>query len=229
MTSHKELNWKIFDTPDAVADACVNTIIKTAEESIAQRGAFHLVLAGGTTPKQAYQQLAEKSLDWSKWYFYYGDERCLGIDNAERNSLMAQQAWLDKIDLDNEHHFPIPAELGAEKGAEQYLDMIGKDRVFDLVLLGMGEDGHTASLFPNQSWQADAKVIAVHDSPKPPADRVSLGPALIHTARHRLFMVSGAGKAEAIQQWRKDADLPIKLAARPGDSVLIDKSAWGDD
>ena len=227
MAKHNELNWTLLEDAQAVAKACADQVMLSAEQAINQRGSFHLVLAGGTTPAKAYALLAEQATDWSKWYFYYGDERCLPVDDNERNSVMARSAWLDKIPLQAGQHFPIPAELGPDKGAEEYLAAISANLPFDLVLLGMGEDGHTASLFPNQAWQQDAKIIAVTDSPKPPPQRVSLGPALIHSARQRLYIITGASKADAIQQWREQADLPIRRSALPGDRILIDRAAWG--
>jgi 6-phosphogluconolactonase len=229
MTSHSELKWLIKDTATQVAEATEKFVIERAQRAIAKRGCFHLVLAGGTTPRKAYEKLATHKLDWSAWRFYYGDERCLPTDDPERNSLMAEQAWLQRIRINPEQHFPIPAELGPEAGAEQYLQVLETQGIerFDLVLLGMGEDGHTASLFPGHEWSEQARMLAVHDSPKPPPERVSLGPALIHAARRRCFIVTGGGKAAAVQQWREDQPLPIQQAASAGDTVIIDRAAWG--
>ena len=228
MPTYKDLIWDIYEDAEAVAGAVVKAVISHAKQSITQRGEFHLVLAGGTTPRQAYEQLARKNIDYSHWYFYYGDERCLPTSDEERNNVMAQQAWLDHIELRPEQHLAIPAELGAEQGAKKYLATIGKDRIFDLVLLGMGEDGHTASLFPDHPWQTDAKMLAVHGSPKPPADRVSMGPALLQAAHARLMIITGENKQEAVKQWReKEKDLPIKIIAQPADRIVIDKAAYG--
>lgn len=229
MTRVDQLNWDIKDNADQVAEATVDLILRSAIDAVADHGCFRLVLAGGGTPRKAYEQLARQALDWSQWLFYYGDERCLPTDHEERNSMMARQSWLDKIGLQPAQHFPIPAELGAEAGAEKYRRMLEAIEAFDLVLLGMGEDGHTASLFPNQAWQPEARVIAVNDAPKPPPQRISLGPALIHAARQRCFIVTGAGKADAIGQWKNGMVLPISRAALPGDRVIIDKAAWGED
>ena len=229
MTPAKLLTWDVKDSAVQVAQATVQFILHSATTAIADHGCFRLVLAGGSTPRKAYEQLAQQTTDWSKWQFFYGDERCLPTDDAERNSTMVQQVWLDKISIRDDQHFPIPAELGAAAGAEKYLQTIGDIESFDLVLLGMGEDGHTASLFPNQPWQQDEKILAVNDAPKPPPQRISMGPALIHAARYRCFIITGAGKAAAVKQWRENADLPITRAACPGDTVIIDKPAWGAD
>lgn len=229
MTRVDQLNWDLKDHADQVAEATVDLILRNAAEALADHGCFRLVLAGGGTPRRAYEQLAEQVLDWSHWLFYYGDERCLPADHEERNSVMACRAWLDKIQLPSNRHFPMPAELGAAAGAEKYRQTIADIEAFDLLLLGMGEDGHTASLFPNQDWQAEARVIAVKDAPKPPPQRISLGPAVIHGARQRCFIITGAGKAAAIAQWKNGVELPISRAALPGDRVIIDTAAWGGE
>lgn len=229
MTSAQQLHWDIKDNAEQVAQATVQRVLESATRAITERGCFRLVLAGGTTPHLAYQRLAQLDIDWSNWLFYYGDERCLPADHEERNSVMVKRAWLDKINIDDTQHFPVPAELGPVEGAERYAHTLANIDAFDLVLLGMGEDGHTASLFPNQTWQEDARVIAVFDAPKPPPERISLGPALIHGAGKRCFIVTGEGKADAVRRWRESGDLPISRAAVPGDGVIIDRAAWGMD
>ncbi len=227
MTCPENLRWQVEDTADAVADAVAELILRSATAAIADRQCFRLVLAGGTTPKKIYEILANSDCDWTQWRFYYGDERCLPANHKERNSVMAQNCWLDRIHLHDHQHFPMAAELGAEAGAEHYRGIIAGIDAFDLVLLGMGEDGHTASLFPNRPWQPRARVIAVDDAPKPPAQRISLGPAAIHGARRRCFIITGKAKREAVSRWRQGAELPVALAALDDDPVMIDRAAWG--
>jgi 6-phosphogluconolactonase len=228
MTSPQSLHWQLKHDAETVARSVAKLILQSASAAIADHGSFRLVLAGGTTPRRAYEILADCNSDWSRWYFYYGDERCLPVDHEERNSVMVQTSWLDKIQLGSGQHFPMAAELGPQAGAEHYRQLIENIDAFDLVLLGMGEDGHTASLFPNQLWQPQARVLAVEDAPKPPPQRVSLGPAVIHQARQRCFVVTGDSKADAVAQWRQGADLPIARAALDGDPVIIDQAAWGE-
>ena len=120
-------------------------------------------------------------------------------------------------------HYPIPTELGAEQAAAEYRARIDKAQPFDMVLLGMGEDGHTASLFPGHHWP-QASVFAVTDSPKPPRERVTLSVAALQNCRSMLVLVTGTNKAGAVQKWRNGADLPV---ARVGDVehslVLIER------
>jgi 6-phosphogluconolactonase len=126
-------------------------ILDQANAAIAKRGRFRLVLAGGTTPTAAYRLLRDRDADWAAWHLYHGDERCLAVGDPERNSLVADEAWLHHVPVPRTQVHPIPAELGAEPAAEAYAAVVAEALPFDLVLLGIGEDGHTASLFPGRS------------------------------------------------------------------------------
>lgn len=137
----------LADPPAVAAEAC-RLIGEAAQDAIRQRGEFRLVLAGGTTPRLAYERLAGTAQDWSKWQVFFGDERCLPADHADRNSRMAEAAWLERVAIPPAQIHAIAAEHGAARAAADYARTLNGRRPFDLVLLGMGEDGHTASLFP---------------------------------------------------------------------------------
>lgn len=220
--------WHLYPDAGQLAERLAAGIARMAVEAIAARGAFHLVLAGGHTPKAAYEVLPRLGASWQHWHLYYGDERCLAPDDLERNSRLVQDTLLAKSPIPTRQHHPIPAELGAEAAAAAYTHLLPAQR-FDLVLLGMGEDGHCASLFPGQEqgFAPDAPaVLPVHHSPKPPADRVSLSAARLRQTRALFFVITGAAKAPAIQRWRVGEDLP---AARVGAGfdVWLDAAAWG--
>lgn len=202
------VNWKPFDSIELLAEAVCQRILGAADKAIANKGVFKLVLAGGTAPVKAYQLLATKQADWSKWHIYHGDERCLPVDNAERNSLVAEQKWLNLVAIPKAQIYNIPAELGAEVGAEKYAKVVADTGTFDLVLLGMGEDGHTASLFPGHVHNANELTHAVHNSPKPPSDRVSLSAKALSNTKELIFVVSG-DKKEALAAWKNQEDLPV--------------------
>lgn len=200
-------SWQVCADTTALALAGADAIAAAARSAIAAHGRFRVVLAGGTTPLACYRQLAASRQDWPKWELYYGDERCLPADDAERNSCMVATSGLGAL---AGHNFTIPAELGAESASSAYADIIANALPFDLVVLGVGEDGHTASLFPGQPWmRSDASVLAVHDAPKPPSDRVSLGLVSLRNTRSQLVLAGGVGKHDAIAAWRAGADLPI--------------------
>ena len=218
--------WHVFDDPDAVAAETVQRILQSATRAIAARKLFRIVLAGGHTPELAYRLLVGADTDWSCWEVYFGDERCLPVDDAERNSLMAARAWLDSVAIPAANVHPIPAELGAEATAGAYESVVKSALPFDLVLLGIGEDGHTGSLFPGQQHPAEQWVHAVHNAPKPPPDRVSLSVRALSAARAVLILATGTGKRAAIQAWQAGEPLPVAEIGGPAPvDVLLDRAA----
>lgn len=218
--------WHYLDTADDVARQAAAHVLQAALEAVAERGRFRLVLAGGATPEKVYRLLAEARADWSKWHVYFGDERCLPPDHPDRNSLMASKAFLASVAIPAGQIYDIPAELGSELGAEKYRAVVAEALPFDMVLLGMGEDGHTASLFPGRVHDADALTHAVHDSPKPPPERVSVSARALGDTRSLVFLITGKSKREAVQAWRAGADLPVAaVMAATGADVYIDREA----
>lgn len=217
-----------FDSATDVALETADRVLATAEGAIAERGCFRILLAGGTTPLATYRHLATQPADWARWEIYYGDERCLAPDDPERNSRAARVAWLDHISIPPEQDHRIPAELGPDAGAIAYTQMLNGALPFDVVLLGMGEDGHTASLFPGHTIDDTALVVGVRDAPKPPPERITLTPKALAAARSMLVLVTGAGKRAALAAWRAGADLPIaRVAALAPARVLADAAAIG--
>lgn len=203
--------WVGFVDAAALQAAAVATIADAAETALRTRGRFDIVLAGGTTPKAIYAACRKLATDWSRWHCYFGDERCLPVDDPERNSVMAHAAWLDHVPIPAAQIHAIPAELGATSGAVAYARTLSGIGSFDFVLLGLGEDGHTASLFPGHAWgEANdaADALAVFNAPKPPPERVSMSAARLSRARRVVFVVTGEGKRDAVNAWRAGATLP---------------------
>lgn len=220
------INWHTFDSADQVANTVCQHIVKSAQQAIAERGIFKLVLAGGTTPEKIYRLLAETNADWTNWTIYYGDERCLPSNHVDRNSLMAEQALLDKVAIPREQIFTIPAELSPDIAAKQYQETIATALPFDMVLLGMGEDGHTASLFPHHVHDENELAHAVYNSPKPPPERVSLSAKALSDSREVLFLITGANKQQAVQAWKAGENLPIAtIVPAQAIDVYIDSAA----
>ncbi len=201
--------WHTLETAEDVALAACRQILNAATSAISERGKFKLVLAGGSTPEKVYRLLAGSDADWANWHIYYGDERCLPADHQDRNSLMASQVLLDKVAIPASQIFTMPAELGPEVAADRYKLAVSKAGTFDMVLLGMGEDGHTASLFPGHQHPQDELVHAVYNSPKPPPERVSISAKALSNTRALIFLITGANKQEAVKLWRSGADLPV--------------------
>lgn len=220
--------WHAFDSAPELERAAVTEILSAAQCAIAARGAFHIVLAGGTTPRRVYETLRSAAAEWHAWHVYYGDERCLPIDRAERNSRMAEQAWLDHVAIPAAQIHPIPAEAGAAVAAEKYAGVVKKIELFDLVLLGLGEDGHTASLFPDHD-AGDAldapSTQVVLDAPKPPPQRVSLSARRLSETRQVIFLVTGTGKAQAVDNWRSGKKIPAALITpQSGVDVYVERA-----
>ena len=223
--ARRDTRWVGFASLAEMQQAACRRIIDAARRAIAQRGEFLIVLAGGNTPRRVYRLLRDENADWSRWNVYFGDERCLPVDDAERNSKMAAIEWLDHVPIPKDRVHPIPAELGARAAALAYADTLRGVGEFDLVLLGLGEDGHTASLFPNHDWgtaPGAPDVLAVLDAPKRSSQRVSLSATRLSRAREVLFLVAGDSKREPIARWRAGEQLPA-AAIRPaaGVDVLI--------
>lgn len=220
------VRWHVQPDVDTLAATVCSRILHEAGQAIAARGVFRFVLAGGSTPQAVYRRLADAGADWSRWQIYFGDERCLPADDAERNSVMAFRSWLAGSAVPAGNIHVIPAEQGAASAARQYAAIVDAARPFDLVLLGMGEDGHTASLFPGQAHDASESVHAVHDAPKPPADRVSLGEHALNDARSVLVLVTGQTKHAALERWKQGEELPVaRIHGQAGTDVYLDRSA----
>jgi len=208
--------------------AACKRILDAAAKAIAERGAFAISLAGGNTPRDVYAMLRGAATDWSRWHVYFGDERCAPREDPQRNSRMAREAWLDHVPIPADNIHEIAAELGPEAGAARYAQGLRAVGDFDLVLLGLGEDGHTASLFPGHDWgtaPGASDAIGVFDAPKPPPERISLSAARLGRAREVLFLVAGESKRAAVSRWRSGADIPAR-AIRPaaGVDVLVEAS-----
>lgn len=211
LANHQLTRWFAFDDQQALNTAAVDRILQSAEDAIAARGSFLLVLAGGNTPKNIYTLLRSAHADWQNWHIYYNDDRCLPVDHAERNSLMAREAWLKHVAIPAHQIHDIPTELGPVEGAKSYAQTLQGVGEFDLVLLGLGEDGHTASLFPGKPSDDGVDAFPVFDAPKPPPERVTISAARLSRTREVLFLVTGAGKQEPVDNWRKGEAIPATL------------------
>ena len=193
-----------------------------------QRGEFHFVLSGGDTPREIYQQLRSISTDWSSWHIYFSDERCLLSGDQNLNSRMAGKAWLDHVSIPRNQLYVIPAELGAVRAAYEYARTLRSVGIFDLTFLGLGEDGHTASLFPGHEWgnvPGSPDTLAVFDAPKAPQHRVSMSAGRLSRSRQVMFLISGESKHIVVDKWRKGSRIPAQaIMPIAGVDVLLESS-----
>jgi 6-phosphogluconolactonase len=184
-------------------------------------GARSVVLTGGTTPRQMYGLLAGMPVEWGRVSLLFGDERCVPPTDPESNYRMAKETLLARIDAGAV--LRIPGELGAEEAAELYDAAMGRMQPLDLVLLGLGEDGHCASLFPGHpALNATGWAVPVHNAPKPPPDRVSLTLGCLRNARRVIFLATGKGKAEAFRR-ALAGEVPAGMV--PGAEWIVDFAA----
>ena len=220
------VRFQQYDSSAEVAAAAAGLILTAAAQAINERGRFNLVLAGGRTPIATYASLVGMPADWGRWHCFFGDERCLSRDDPERNSLAAARALFDWVPIPASHLHPIAAERGSAVAATAYQTTLATHLPFDLVLLGMGEDGHTASLFPGQVVPDGPLVMPVTQAPKPPPERVSMTPKALAATRTMLILVTGRDKALALAAWRAGHDLPVARVASLGSAlVLVDRDA----
>jgi 6-phosphogluconolactonase len=210
------MNARILDSAEQVAAAAADLVAEAVEG-----GARTLTLAGGSTPRRAYQLLAGRPLEWGRVTVLFGDERCVPPDDSESNYWLAKQELLDRIHPGSVHR--IPAELGPELGGRLYGPIVRSLTPLDLVLLGMGPDGHTASLFPGApELRADGYAAGVRGAPKPPPERVTMTLTALREARRVVFLVTGEDKAEAVLKAR-DGQVPAGMI--PDAEYLLDRAA----
>lgn len=200
--------WFIYQTFDQASQAAADFIADSITASVQEKGVCHVILPGGDTPVRCLGYLAEKKLPWDKVYWYPGDERCLPRGDARRNDVMLEKNFWSRLPIANVH--AMPAELGAAQAAEVYRAVISHIECFDIAFLGMGEDGHTASLFPQNKALSDAhSVVPVYDAPKAPAERVSLSISTLRLARCRVVLTAGVAKAAVLARIKQGEALPV--------------------
>jgi len=233
---------KIEVVPDSssLAEKAAIEFILLAGEALLAGCRFTVALAGGSTPQRMYSRLSGAHLDWSSIHFFWGDERCVPPDHTDSDYRMANEALLSHLTIPLENIHRIPGELPAEEAAQDYEDELrrffgGETPHFNLVLLGLGGDGHTASLFPGSPAVREKVhwVAAVRHRGQPPplVDRVTLTLPVLNAAAQVLFLVSGAEKAERLVQVLHGSYQPDLLpaqAVKPVNGVvhwLVDKAA----
>lgn len=208
--------FTVFESADEVAAAAAADIAEALRE-----GARSLVLAGGTTPQRCYELLAHMDVVWGRVSILFGDERCVPPNHPDSNYRMAKEALLDRVAPATVYR--MPAELGPDEAAGLYAHVVAAVAPLDVVLLGVGEDGHTASLFPGHpALKASGLAVGIRDSPKPPPQRVTLTLNALRSARRVIILATGAGKADAVAKAKRH-EVPSGMIA--GARWLIDRAA----
>jgi 6-phosphogluconolactonase len=226
--------------PESASRLAAARLAELAAEALELRDRAHLALAGGNTPRRTYELAAEWIGDWSRIEIWFGDERAVPPDDPESNLPMVRAALAGARGLRDEAIHRVQGERGAEEAARLYAEELagavaaGEDGVLpilDVALQGIGPDGHTASLFPHHpALEADGLCAPVHDSPKPPPDRITMTLPVLRAARRVLFLVTGGEKAEAAAAMLSGPDpaTPASLLVGRRTTVIADQAAVPD-
>lgn len=235
------MNVLVYETPAELAQAAARDFVAKAEAAISERGRFAVALAGGSTPKATYEVLARdhaEDLDWAAVHAFFGDERTVPPDHEDSNYRMAREALLDRVPVGSVHRMrgELPPEEAATAYEEDLREFFGPDGIprFDLILCGIGEDGHTLSLFPETAaLDVSDRLIVANPVLKLETTRITLTVPVANAARAVTFLVAGEGKAQALKEILEgDADpraCPAKYV-RPEDgdlSWMADRPAAG--
>lgn len=229
----------IHDDETALFQAAAERFAELATSAAKQRGAFHVALAGGSTPKGLYRLLAEapyrSQIPWQQVHIWFGDERCVPPEDAHSNYRMAKQALLDQVGIPEAHIHRMQGEIDPEKAANDYVDELKQHHsdsppALDLVLLGTGPDGHIASLFPGTDILTKRKPVAAVYVPKLECWRISLTYPVLNAARHVMILISGNKKADVVRHIFNDRNnanpLPIQMLKPRGDMEwYLDRAA----
>jgi 6-phosphogluconolactonase len=237
-------SFEIFPTPAEMSEAAARLFTARAEQAVSQRGRFTAVLSGGKTPVELYTLLAKTPLvsriPWARVHLFWADERCVPPDHEDSNYRMVRELILDHVPIPpaNVHRMqgemdPVEAAARYEEGMRQFFAASrGPFPLFDLVLLGLGADGHTASLFPGtRAIRESARWVLGHYVDAQKGWRITLTPPVINAARTVAFVVAGAGKAPVLRDilegpFRPDA-LPAQIVRPEGGDLLwmLDRDA----
>ena len=201
---------EIYQDVDTLSQAAARYVVSIANESIVTHGRFTLSLAGGSTPKKLYALLASEpyrdQINWALVEVFWSDERCVAPDSEDSNYHLAEEVLLSKVPIPASQIHRMPADAAdrdaaAQRYTEEMQRALGTNGIpsFDLMQLGMGPEGHTASLFPHQaSLKEQQRLVIPVDVPKPPPPRLTCTPPLLNAAVHVLFLVTGQDKADAV-------------------------------
>ncbi len=216
---------RVFKTPEETLRALADYIVSEASKSIARSGQFNIALSGGSSPKKLYELLASSDyrskVDWPQVYFFLGDERYVPADHPDSNYRMVRTALIDPLGIKSGNVFPVNTKLTPEESAADYemavRSHLGSEARFDLILLGLGDNSHTASLFPHTKvLHEQAALVKAEYIEEVKMDRITFTAPLINNAYAIAFLVYGAGKAEAVKHIVKD---PIDIEEYPAQLI----------
>ena len=235
----------IYPDSNTLSHEAAQYIVRLATEAIANHGRFTIALSGGSTPKALYSLLGNEpyrsQIDWALVEIFWSDERCVPPDSSDSNYQLAQEVLLSKVPIAANQVHRMPADkpdrdAASQEYTQEMQRVFGTDGIpsFDLLQLGMGPEGHTASLFPHQaSLHEQQRLVMPVNVPKPPPPRLTFTPPLLNAARHVLFLVTGSEKADALQAVLEGSyqpeEYPAQIVRPPHGEVtwMLDTAAAG--
>jgi len=230
-------NIEILPDRSALITKALSCVLEAYERSIEAHGQFTIAVAGGGTPRPLYEALAEQSLDWSKVHVFWGDERYVPSTDPQSNEGMVRKAWLDRVSIPSENVHPMPTNYpdpatAAQSYEAELQSFFGKEQgefpSLDLILLGIGDDGHTASLFPGtDALKVFDRLITVGKKDDRP--RITFTAPLINQAKEIMFLVEGSAKTKALQAILAesgDSNIYPSRLIQGNVTWLIERSAW---
>jgi 6-phosphogluconolactonase len=212
----------VLPDAEAAARAAADRLIAAIERARSERGAAHIALAGGNTPRPAYEHLAAEVGDWHDVHLWFGDERCVPPDDPDSNYRMVRESLIEPAGIPADQVHRIEGEKDPAASARAYGESL-PDRL-DLAFLGLGEDGHTASLFPGDPRLEDPAPARPVIASKPPPQRITLGLAVLRGARERVILAGGPGKKEPVSWVLRGPD-PAYPASLVDPDLIIDEAA----
>ena len=207
-----EGKFHFFTDLDSLAETLADDLERLINGSVAMSGVCHMVFPGGRSPYRVLEQLRRKNLPWNNLHLYPSDERCVPLGDPERNDRLIDELLINHVPLPQENLHRIQAETGPEEGAFLYSRLLEKTPCFDIALLGMGPDGHTASLFPDHPALHDSRqAVPVFNAPKPPSSRVAIGLKRLASACHRIIIIIGKDKIPFLESLKSSKGKPVEL------------------
>lgn len=226
MNDHKVLQSSkseilFFSSPLRLTEALMAELTGLIQRAVAERGDCHMVFPGGRSLHLVMERLREQDIPWSALHLYPSDERCVPVGDPERNDRLIDELLFNYVPLPPENLHRIPAELGPVEGARRFSELLKRIPAFDIVVVGVGTDGHIASLFPNHPAVSDTRnAVPVKAAPKPPPSRVSIGFDRLRGGYNRYAVAIGAEKRDFF----KDLDI-----INPSPVIRVNAAIWCAD
>ena len=237
-----DIEVRVVENPDAVIREGAEEVVRAAEQALAERGRFVIVLSGGKTPQPLHRLLAttyRDRIDWARTHVWFGDERCVMADDAASNYGMARASLLDHVDIPPGQVHPLAggmlpgqAALDGEEELRAWADAVGDGPLFDVVMLGAGPDGHTASLFPEgRALLARDRLVVSTEAPErfEVRDRLTMTLPALQNGRLVLMLATGGDKRSALKAAYEQGELPVgRVRGRERTVWIVDQAAWAE-